>query len=294
MDISPHLRAVTAMQFRAPDANHHGDLAAWRELRANQPRKTQMNDTAEMHRDRAPRKGRHPLLPRLTPQAELALLCRTLHREGYADHIAGHISVSQGDGTMLVNPWELAWDEVTASDILRIDSDGRVIAGDWNVTPAIPLHLAIHARRNDVRVIIHNHSRFGTLWANARRIPPIHDQTGSYVDGPLMLVDEYEGSVDGEEAADSCAIALGNAKWALLANHGVLIVAGSVRQAHLRAVTLEWRARQAWQLAALGGGAAMPDEQANALGARVDSEGFPFLWEAMARREIRLDPAVLS
>jgi len=243
---------------------------------------------------RAPGEPNKALIPALTAAAELALLCRTLHREGYADHIAGHISVKQPDGTMLVNPWELAWDEVTASDIIRVDQTGAVVEGQWSITPAISLHVAIHKRRPDVVVIIHNHAQFGTLWANAGRVPPIFDQTGAYVDGELILVDEFSGTVDGLEAADSCAEALGSAKWALLANHGVLIVADHVRQAHLRAVTLEWRARQAWRLAAIGGGVPMTGVQAQKVGGRVDSEGFPFLWEAMARREIRLDPGVLS
>ena len=252
------------------------------------------HELSRPHEDRAPRPGRWALLPPLSPEAELALLCRALHREGYADHIAGHITIKQPDGTMLVNPWELAWDELTASDVLRLDRDGQVISGEWNVTPAIPLHVAIHQRRKDVQVIIHNHSMFGTLWADARKIPSIFDQTGSYVDGDLVLVDEYSGTVDGREAAESCAESLGDAKWALLANHGVLIVARDVRQAHLRAITLEWRARQAWHLAAMRAKVPMAQAQALAVGGRVDSEGFPFLWEAMARREIRLDPNVLS
>ncbi|WP_066530100.1 class II aldolase/adducin family protein [Sphingobium sp. EP60837] len=37
--------------------------------------------------------------------AELALLCRALHREDYDDHIAGHITLAEPDGTFLVNPW---------------------------------------------------------------------------------------------------------------------------------------------------------------------------------------------
>jgi ribulose-5-phosphate 4-epimerase/fuculose-1-phosphate aldolase len=195
---------------------------------------------------------------------------------------------------MFVNPWELAWDEVTASDVLHINPEGRIIEGRWNVTPAIILHVAIHARRKDVSVILHNHSRFGTIWANARRVPPVFDQTGSYVDGDIVMIEEYEGAVDGWAAAEKCADALGSAKWALLANHGVLVLAANVRQAHLRAITLEWRAQQAWYLAALGGGVVMPANQASQLGARVDKEGFPYLWEAMARREIRLDPGVLT
>ncbi|MEP1607398.1 MAG: class II aldolase/adducin family protein, partial [Marinomonas sp.] len=79
----------------------------------------------------APNPGRYALLPELTPHQELAILCRALHREGYDDHVAGHVTLAQDDGTFLVNPWELTWDEVTADDIIRIDDSGKIIEGEW-------------------------------------------------------------------------------------------------------------------------------------------------------------------
>jgi ribulose-5-phosphate 4-epimerase/fuculose-1-phosphate aldolase len=233
-----------------------------------------------------------PLMPPLDPRAELALLCRVLFAAGYDDHIAGHITLKQPDGTILCNPWELAWDELKASDVITLDDSGKVIAGHWNVTPAINLHLEIHARRPDVQVVIHNHSRYGTIWANARRVPPVYDQTSAQVDGEVVLIDEYQTTVNDRTEGANCARALGNAKWALLANHGVLIVARDVRQAHLRAVTLEWRCRQAWMVAAIGGGEHLAESVANRVGAMIDGAGFPFLWEAMVRRELRRDPDV--
>ena len=51
-----------------------------------------------------------PSLPPLTPQAELALLARTLFRYGYDANLAGHITYKQPDGTLLVNPYGLTWD----------------------------------------------------------------------------------------------------------------------------------------------------------------------------------------
>ena len=53
----------------------------------------------------------------LSPEQEVALLARTLFNEGYDDHLSGHITYKQPDGTFLVNPWGLAWDELCASDI---------------------------------------------------------------------------------------------------------------------------------------------------------------------------------
>ncbi len=242
----------------------------------------------------APRPGRYPLLPALTPQQSLALLCRVLYREGYNDHIAGHITVRQEDGTYLANPWELTWGEVCAADILRLDQQGKVIDGDWNITPAINLHIDIHTARHDVDVVIHNHPQWGSVWSAAGRIPPIYDQTSALVDTDPGLYDEYRGTVEDGAAGRAAADALGTKKWSLLANHGVLVVANGIRQAHLRAITLEWRCRLAWRVESLGGGTPLPAEVATATGERTDANGFPFLWEAMARDEIRRDPGVLE
>lgn len=242
----------------------------------------------------APRPGRYPLLPELNSRQELALLCRVLHREGYDDHIAGHITYAEPDGTYLINPWELAWDELTAPDIIRVDGDGAVIEGEWNVTPAIGLHLAVHRRRHDLKVVVHNHSRWGLVWSASGRIPPVYDQTSGQVEGDPIFYDEYAGTVDGASEAEAAAAALGNEKWAILKNHGVFVVGKDIRQAHLRAITLEHRCRLAWQVEALGDGHPITDLETLRVAQMSDDLGFPFLWEAMARREIRLDPRVLG
>lgn len=242
----------------------------------------------------APQPGRYPILPELNPKQELALLCRVLIREGYNDHIAGHITYRQDDGTLLVNPWELAWDEVCASDILSIDESGNILDGQWNITPAINVHRDMHALRPDVRVVIHNHPEWGSVWAACKRVPPIYDQTSSLVDTDPVIYDEYKGTVNDEIEGRAAVEALGDHKWALLANHGVFLAARDLRQAHLRAITLEWRCRLAWRVETLGGGHPMDSVTAAATGERTDQNGFPFLWEAMARREIRRDPRVLE
>ena len=241
----------------------------------------------------APKPGRKPLLPELSEQARVALMCRMLVREGWNEHIAGHITCRLDNGNVLANPWELAWDEITASDILTLDESGAIIEGEWNITPAIGLHLHLHKLRPDVNVVIHNHAHWSGIWANMHRVPPVYDQAGAYVDGPLPLYDEYAGTLESEDKSLAAAKALGDAKWALLANHGSLVVGKDLRQAHLRVATLEWRSKRAYEVELLGGGVPLTEEQVAAT-ALPDANGFPFLWEAMARRELRADPGILD
>lgn len=237
------------------------------------------------------------MIPDLSCEAELALLCRILAREGYCDHVAGHITYAQADGTFLINPLELVWDEICSSDIVRIDAAGNKLSGKWSVTPAIPVHVAIHKARHDIAVAVHNHPRWGTVWANVGRVPPIYDQTSAYVAADIALFEEYEGGVDDRENARRAAVALGKLGCALLKNHGVLVVGQSIRQAHLRAVALETRCRIAWHVEVLGGGQKMAPQVAAMLNQIVDTprvEQMPHMWDAAVRRELRADPFILN
>ena len=142
------------------------------------------------------------LMPDLTPREELVVLARALWREGYNDHLAGHITVNLGDGTLLCNPWLLTWAELRPSQVLRIDLEGRVLEGDWPVPLGIPLHLELHKLRSDVGWALHNHPLFGTVWADLAELPPVLDQSSALGGGgPLALVDEYEGPVNDPSSA---------------------------------------------------------------------------------------------
>jgi len=233
------------------------------------------------------------LLPDLSPHEELVLLARTLWREGYDDHLAGHITYKQPDGTFLCNPWYLLWCEIRPEDVIRIDLDGNVLEGDWPVPAGIPLHLALHSARHDVEVALHNHPRYGTVWADAGRVPTCYDQSSSLGGGEVVVVDEYGGPVSDRGEADSAVKAMGDADIALLANHGVFVLASSIRAAHQRAVAFEQRCRHAYMVEGLGGGRALPEPTRSRMRAS-DGNRFIGFWEAMARRELDLDPTLLT
>jgi L-ribulose-5-phosphate 4-epimerase len=241
------------------------------------------------------------LIPDLTPREELALLARALWREGYDDHLAGHITINRGDGTLWCNPWLLHWEELRPEHVIAIDLDGNVVepatdGNDWPVPLGIPLHLELHRSRPDVQVAVHSHPLYATVWADAGEVPPVLDQSSALGGGELVLVDEYEGAANDSSAAAAAVASMGDADMALLAAHGVFITATTVRGAHQRCVALEQRCQRAWYARALAG-----DALTSRLGADVASmfrrsrgDGFVGFWEAAVRVELRTDPTLLG
>lgn len=232
-----------------------------------------------------------------SPEAEVALLARMLHREGYNDHNWGHITYVQPDGSILLNPWEVPWDEVRASDILRIDAAGRLLSGRWTVTPAVELHLATHRLRPDVIVAVHHHSEWGTVWAALGETPGIYHQNGAQVGDALPVYNEYESDVTFAEVAERNVQAMGSNNAAILANHGVFVLGDSIARAHQRCVSLETRCRMAWRVKALGTDKGMPMKASavdGLMASALAGKSGPRMYHAMIRREVLADPTVLT
>jgi ribulose-5-phosphate 4-epimerase/fuculose-1-phosphate aldolase len=238
-----------------------------------------------------------PLCPKLSPEAELAVLTRTVHRLGYRDHTFGHITYKQPDGTFLVTPFELAWDEVGPADVMRMDADGTTIGGRWTITPAIVLHTEQHKARPDVTVAVHNHPPYGTAYSAARRIPPAYDQTSALAaTDEIVLYDDYVGQVSALDAARANVAAVGDKNYALLANHGVFVLGRSIANAYFRCSAFEWRCRLAWRVESMGGGVPMPEVQQRVFVDFLNDIGEvpPNVWEAEVRRELRNDPGAFE
>ena len=229
------------------------------------------------------------LAPDLDQREQIVLLARALWHEGYDDHLAGHITVNQGDGTLLCNPWLLTWEEFEPEDVIRIDLDGNVVEGDWPAPLGIPLHLELHKARPGIGWALHHHSRWGSVWSAMKQVPPLHDQTGAGGGGRLVLVDEYEGGVNSVASARGAVERMGDADSAILAHHGVFVTAATVNAVYWRAASLEWRCRLAHLAAAAGGGADVPQVIHDTFG-RSDGTGFVGYWETAVRRELRRDP----
>ena len=186
--------------------------------------------------------------PLSTPQ-KLACAFRLLADDGFSENLAGHITwTDRADGSMWVNPWGLWWSEVTASDLCRVDAEARVIEGKWDVTPAVQIHTELHRARPDANVIIHNHPYWITVLAALGELPQIFHQTGCLYDGDMILIDEYDGSIEDPQSGADLAAAIGSAPVAVLVNHGVIVTGETLELAVYRAASFERQCRLAYHV----------------------------------------------
>jgi L-fuculose-phosphate aldolase len=189
---------------------------------------------------------------------------------------------------------QLGFDEVRASDILRMDLEGNKLEGKWSVPPPILLHTEYHKAHPNTEVTIHQHPRYTTIWSACGRVPPPYDQRAAFIaTDDIVLYDDYTGGVSAVEASRAAVGAMGSAPMALLRNHGAFVAADSMAQAYGRAIALEWRCKQAWFVEAIGGDSVMPEYGQQALAAR-NADARVITWNWAVRRELRADPDVLT
>lgn len=95
-------------------------------------------------------------------RVQLAAAYRISHHLGWSELIYNHISlrVPGEEGHFLVNPFGLRYDEVTASNLVKVDARGNVVGhSDWPINPAgFTFHGAIHATHPHAHCVMHVHT----------------------------------------------------------------------------------------------------------------------------------------
>jgi ribulose-5-phosphate 4-epimerase/fuculose-1-phosphate aldolase len=228
---------------------------------------------------------------------DLAALYRIVALFGWDDLLATHISVRlPGPGhRFLLNPLGLLFEEITASSLVRIDLEGRVLEERAvQVNPAgFTIHSAIHAARPDAACVIHLHTVAGVAVASQERGLLPSNQIAMLLNRRIAYHD-YEGVALNLAERERLVRDLGDKPAMILRNHGTLAVGTSVGDAFQTMYFLERAC--AVQIAALAGGANLllpADPVQQVVTRQVSSFGDVadrLLWPAMLRKLDRLDP----
>ncbi|MFN2473691.1 MAG: class II aldolase/adducin family protein [Sphingomicrobium sp.] len=231
-------------------------------------------------------------------RVDLAAAYRLVAHYGWDDLIFTHLSarVPGPEHHFLMNPYNLMFEEVTASSLVKIDTSGNPVEPTPFLTnPAgFTIHSAIHLAREDAHAVMHLHTPHGqAVSAHADGILPL-TQTAMLVRGDLAFHD-YEGVAVDLDERERIVADLGTKNAMLLRNHGTLAVGSTVGEAFVRLYFLE-RACEA-QILALSAGESInnPPQGSPEVAAEQGGKGIAlaanFLaWPALKRKAYRLDP----
>jgi ribulose-5-phosphate 4-epimerase/fuculose-1-phosphate aldolase len=199
-------------------------------------------------------------------RTELAACYRIFAMLGWAEMIYNHITVRlppsvAGDGKQfLINPFGLHYSEVTASNLVKIDTAGNVLhPSSYPVNPAgFTVHAAIHNALPTAHCVMHTHTTTGSAVActqgglaqNNFYSAQLHDAVAYH---------DFEGITVHADEAPRLLAAIGNKPLVILRNHGLLAWGVSLPMAFVRLWTLQRACDVQCMQASLGPAIPVPD-----------------------------------
>ena len=176
-------------------------------------------------------------------RVQLAAAYRLVDYYDWTEQIYGHLTarVPGSNNHFLINPWGLNYEEVTASNLVKIDVDGNVIGNDEHPVnfAGFIIHSAVHMTRSaENHVVMHTHTRAGMAIAAIKEgLLPIsmfatvfHNRIGYH---------QYEGASLYPDERERIVKSLGPHKAMILTNHGLMAVGRTVPECFLRLYRLE-------------------------------------------------------
>jgi ribulose-5-phosphate 4-epimerase/fuculose-1-phosphate aldolase len=176
-------------------------------------------------------------------RVKLAAAYRLVDYYDWTEQIYGHLTarVPGPEDHFLINPWGLNYDEVTASNLVKIDVDGKGVAGSEQPVnyAGFVIHSAIHMTRSKENlVVMHTHTRAGMAIAAIKEgLLPV-SMFGTVFYNRIGYHD-YEGASLYLDERERIVKSLGPHKAMILRNHGLLVVGKTVPECFLRLYRLE-------------------------------------------------------
>lgn len=197
-------------------------------------------------------------------RVDLAACYRLIDHFGLTDLIYNHITArvpDQGDA-FLINPYGMRYDEIRASDLVKVDLEGNLLApSPYPINPAgYTIHSAIHAARHDVFCVIHTHSAAGSAVSCLKDGFMPLTQAGLQFHNRLAYHD-YEGIALDLAERERLVADFGSYHSMILRNHGLLTTGTTIAEAFKRIYYLEQACQLQMQVLASGREIVRPTEE---------------------------------
>jgi len=235
-------------------------------------------------------------------RVDLAACYRLVAHFGWDDLIFTHISVRLPgpEHHFLINPYGMLFDEITASSLVKVGSDGQKVEDSpYPVNPAgFTIHSAIHAARDDAHCVLHVHSINGVaVSAQQDGLLPLSQH--SIFPLASLAYHDYEGVALNDDEKPRLVADLGHKRCLILRNHGLLTVGRTVAEAFVAMYFLE--AACMIQIRAMAGGQPLRlidpaiVDGAEAMWEKVThGAGGGLAWPALLRKLDRINPGYAS
>jgi L-fuculose-phosphate aldolase len=159
-----------------------------------------------------------------------------LDAAGLVPNKSGNVSCRSTHG-FLVTPAGVRYAELQPGQIVELPPDGSPDPAGPRPSSEWRMHAAVYAARPDAAAIVHTHSPRATALACAGRgIPPFHYMIA--LAGGDIRCTSY-ATFGTAELADTAVRGLEGRRAALLGNHGVIAIGGSLDEAQAVAVEVE-------------------------------------------------------
>ena len=233
---------------------------------------------------------------------DLAACFRMAARLGLGEGICNHFSfvVPGHDDLFLVNPYGLAFAEVTASSLLICDFEGGVVAGEGAPeATAFYIHAQLHRLNPRARAAFHTHMPNATALCLLEGEPFVWaGQTALKFYDRLSVDEDYNGLALDYAEGERIARAAGEADVVMLKNHGPLVLGPSIAEAWDDLYYLE-RAAEVQLKAMASGRSLLPVAPAIAHAAcqqmlQGNAESARLHLESVKRQLLRLEPDYLD
>jgi ribulose-5-phosphate 4-epimerase/fuculose-1-phosphate aldolase len=200
-----------------------------------------------------------PPLDLARERRDLAVAYRLIAHFQLDDSIFTHISAraprDEGEHAFLINPFGLRFDEVTASNLVTVDLDGKILRDSCGAginDAGFTIHSAVHAARPEVGCVIHTHTVAGVAISSMREgILPLNQWALQFHN--RIAFHDYEGIALDLAERERLVADLGAAKAMILRNHGLLVCGGTVGEAFALMYNLERTCRAQLAIMSSGG-----------------------------------------
>lgn len=126
-----------------------------------------------------------------------------LPKKNLVTYTWGNVSgIDREKGLVVIKPSGVPYEELKASDMVVLDMDGNKVEGDMRPSSDTPTHIALYKAYPELGGVVHTHSRYATIWAQAgKSIPPLGTTHADYFYGPIpctrpLSKEEIEGEYE--------------------------------------------------------------------------------------------------